>query len=305
MIRGKPVKTIEEEEDVAASWMTQKMKMMKQRPTANIFSEHGEDPTFGSPWVTLFQEESGPTKIAGGSVKRKKRKISSTIGDNDDMIEMTTNQEHHQLFRGDIHSRSSSTDHFSTRNSLNFPVQHYESLQQNPFKLLQLQPNATNTTNLISVGSKIETLFMVGAVVGLFGLAMLVLACFMSGRDVRQKCCCGCCCCSSCTKGLPTEDIDDTNEQSPSPPTCYYATVQAFVFDAEHDTAPALVVNVPTTMEKLFPDLLATSTDDLGTLLSGNGKQQRRQRRQRSQTNNCDTDEESNAHTAKLCEPLL
>jgi hypothetical protein len=269
-------------------------------PTPKVLSESGVDPALGYRWMAPFQVEEVSTMIEGEHVRRKEGSNSrTTIGYNNDAVDLTIFLQQHPFLRGGIYNDNSSIDRFSTRTSLKIQLQDGDSLQQ-PFNLSETNATiaTTSTTNLVSMGSKIETLSIVGAVVGLFGLAIFCFACSMSGRDVWQKCSMGWCCCK---KGRPSERSNDTDGQSPLPPTRHYATVQEFVFDAEHETIPALVVDVPTTMEQLFPDLLARSTDDLEALVSENGRGRRRARISSSY----DKDEENNGHIAQLCEPLL
>jgi hypothetical protein len=284
-----------------------KLWMKKIFPPEKFYFKESSNPALGNPWETQFQQDEGSTKIGRGWMKRKGSKTDD-INENahDFDIGETTVQEQRPFLGEGLHSISSKNiHHFSTQRSLKFPLQYDES-PQHPFQMLQTNATiaTTNIVHLMSLRSKVETLFMVGVIVGLFGLAMFCFACSMSGRDVWQKCCV--CCCFCCNKkNRPSETVEDTDEQSQSPTSCCYTTVQQFVFDAEHDTAPAIVVNAPTTIDQLFPDLLASSTNDLEALLSSGDRRRRRRLQRRAQTNNCDNEEEYIGHTAQLSEPLL
>lgn len=165
-----------------------------------------------------------------------------------------------------------------------------------------ISANTTNTASsatLLSVHIKVETMAMVGgAMVALFGLALLCLAYSMGGTDVFR------CCCKRRRgrRGGVGENAGCDDNSAPPPPS--YDTVQEFVFDAENDTAMAIVDDVPTTMERLFPDLLSSSTDDLQAM-----GRRRRRRGQQSRPSSCPgSDDEGSgnggAHS-QLQEPLL
>jgi hypothetical protein len=95
-----------------------------------------------------------------------------------------------------------------------------------------------------------QIILLVGAIVGMFGLAMLCLACsMMRSRDH------GCC------RRRRNEGDDQHYDDAPFPSTPSYATVNEFVFAADSDDALGMVHDMgPTTMERLFPDLLAGTT---------------------------------------------
>jgi hypothetical protein len=156
---------------------------------------------------------------------------------------------------------------------------------------------AATSATLLTTRIKVETLLLVGTMVGLFALAMLCLACFMSGKDVWDKCCCGCCCCCCRKKQSHPPHLQEPTTAAAEAPT--YDSVQEFVFYCENDTATAMVGDVPTTMEQLFPDLLASSTDDLEAMgLANNG-------RRYSSRRGGGTSQEDGGSSTQLREPLL
>lgn len=118
----------------------------------------------------------------------------------------------------------------------------------------------TFTTTLFAMHIRVETLLMVLAMVALFGLALFGLAYSMGGGDIFRCCCCRRKRSGNCdiVDGNDTTTTATTARRTTYPPT--YETVQEFVFDAANDTTTvAMVQDVPTTMERLFPDLLSSS----------------------------------------------
>ena len=90
-----------------------------------------------------------------------------------------------------------------------------------------------------------ETIVLVGVVIGAFILALVCLACSLNGRETLR--CCKCC--------RRRDEDDDAEDQEPQT----YATLNEFIFESENEQRPARVAvnEVLTSMEDVFPDLLA------------------------------------------------
>jgi hypothetical protein len=95
-----------------------------------------------------------------------------------------------------------------------------------------------------------ETLILVGLVLGVFLIALIGLACSLSGRELMDCSIFRCC----WKRRNRTEEVDD--------PPPVYATLNEFVFEASSDEKAKgslgyLGANdMPTTMQQIFPDLL-------------------------------------------------
>mmetsp|Transcript_28799 Transcript_28799/g.54142 ORF Transcript_28799/g.54142 Transcript_28799/m.54142 type:complete len:164 (+) Transcript_28799:180-671(+) len=116
----------------------------------------------------------------------------------------------------------------------------------------------------MSMRLRVETLLLVGVILALFLLALVCLAISLNGgRGLFDGSLFRRCFCCRCGRRRQREEVDE--EQSPPS----YETLNEFVFESEGSGVLASNDDMPTTMQQLFPDLLAGSSENDGRGVGG------------------------------------